>query len=77
MLSFAPLGAAERFLFTTGTGWGRVEIDDDALTLHLDGGTLDLDHLQLHGRAIGRGIRLRAGDSHRAPLTTTPTPEAS
>ncbi|WP_223622796.1 GH116 family glycosyl-hydrolase [Microbacterium sp. EST19A] len=77
VLSFAPIGASGRFLFTTGTGWGRVEIDDDALTLHLDGGELDVADLQLHGRSIGRGIRLRADETHRAPLTTTPTPEAS
>lgn len=67
----------ERFLFTTGTGWGRVEIDRDALTLHLDGGALDIADLQLHGRSLGRGIRLRASESQRFPLTTTPTPEAS
>ncbi|PVE98376.1 GH116 family glycosyl-hydrolase [Microbacterium sp. TPD7012] len=81
-LSFAPVGAGGSFLFTTGTGWGRVEIDDDALTLHLDGGALDVADLQLHGRSVGRGIRLRAGTSpasatQRFPLTTTPTPEAS
>ena len=95
-LSFAPCAStgsaaqggasatpgAESFLFTTGTGWGRVEIDDDALTLHLDGGELDIADLQLHGRSIGRGIRLRAGAealsaSQTFPLTTTPTPEAS
>ncbi|MBO0981642.1 GH116 family glycosyl-hydrolase [Microbacterium sp. SD291] len=82
-LSFAPATAsAFRSLFTTGTGWGRVEIDDDALVLHLDGGALEIDDLQLHDRSIGRGIRLRAGAStgsatQRFPLTTTPTPEAS
>ncbi|KJL30444.1 GH116 family glycosyl-hydrolase [Microbacterium oxydans] len=69
--------ATQKFLFTTGTGWGRVEIDDESLTLHLDGGTLDLAELQLRDRTIGRGIRLRAGAAHRAPLTQTPTPEAS
>ncbi|PRB08786.1 GH116 family glycosyl-hydrolase [Microbacterium sp. MYb62] len=88
VLSFAPATAGPlRCLFTTGTGWGRVELDDDALTLHLDGGTLDVAELRLHGRTLGRGIRLRAGSastgaaSHRSPLTPTlsptPTPEAS
>lgn len=83
VLSFAPIGdastgsATQTFLFTTGTGWGRVEIDVDALTLHLDGGALDVADLQLHGRSVGRGIRLRAGASQTFPLTTTPTPEAS
>ena len=78
VLSFAPAADGPfRSPFTTGSGWGRVEIDDDALTLHLDGGSLDIDDLQLRGRSLGRGIRLRAGASHRAPLTTTPTPEES
>lgn len=77
-LSFAPAAAGPfRSLFTTGTGWGRVEIDDRALTLHLDGGTLELAVLRLRGETLGRGIRLRAGESHRSPLTSTPTPEES
>lgn len=83
-LSFAPSagvlrdeGDVFRSLFTTGTGWGRVEIDDDALTLHLDGGALEVAVLRLHGRTLGRDIRLRAGERHVAPLTPTPTPEAS
>src|SRR5690606_10198205 len=46
-----------RFLFTTGTGWGRVEITDDSLTVHLDGGDLDIAELLLRGEVIGRGIR--------------------
>lgn len=78
VLSFAPVSAgAFRSLFTTGTGWGRVEIDDGSLTIHLDGGTLEATELHLHGRTIGRGIRLRAGETHIARLTQTPTPEAS
>lgn len=78
VLSFAPVSAgAFRSLFTTGTGWGRVEIDDGSLTIHLDGGTLAATELHLHGRTIGRGIRLRAGETHIARLTQTPTPEAS
>lgn len=87
-LSFAPVSSRSssedsvRFLFTTGTGWGRVQIDDDSLTLHLDGGDLEIDDLQLRGRSIGRGIRLRAGASagsatQRFPLIPTLTPEAS
>ncbi|MFK3677605.1 GH116 family glycosyl hydrolase [Microbacterium sp. NPDC090218] len=77
-LSFAPATEGPfRSLFTAGTGWGRVEIDGGALTLHLDGGTLDVARLQLHGETIGRGIRLRTGESHRSPLTSTPTPEES
>lgn len=68
-LSFAPAADGSfRSLFTTGEGWGRVEIDGDALVLHLDGGTLEADDLRLHGRAIGRGIRLRAGETQVFPL---------
>lgn len=78
-LAFAPATTgAFRSLFTTGTGWGRIEIGDDALTLHLDGGHLDIDELYLHGASIARGIRLRAGDAHTARLTDEhPTPEES
>lgn len=77
-LSFAPAtGSDLRSLFTTGTGWGRVEIDEHELAIHLDGGTLDVADLRLRGRTVGRDIRLRAGDTHRSRLTPTPTPEAS
>ncbi|MFK4852640.1 GH116 family glycosyl hydrolase [Microbacterium sp. ZW T6_19] len=75
VLSFAPATDGPfRSLFTTGSGWGRVEIDRDALTLRLDGGTLDIGDLRLHGRSVGRGIRLRDGESH---TIHTLTPEAS
>lgn len=75
VLSFAPATDGPfRSLFTTGSGWGRVEIDRDALTLRLDGGTLDIGDLRLHGRSVGRGIRLRTGESH---TIHTLTPEAS
>ncbi|WP_017203484.1 GH116 family glycosyl-hydrolase [Microbacterium algeriense] len=77
VLSFAPATDGPfRSLFTTGTGWGRVEIDERTLTIHLDGGALDLVELHLRGETVGRDIRLRAGESHRSPLTSTPTPEA-
>lgn len=60
-LSFAPAAPGSlRALFTTGTGWGRVEIDDTTLTLHLDGGTLAVDELSLDGVVVGRGIHLTA-----------------
>lgn len=78
VLSFAPASdGLFRSLFTTSTGWGRVEIDDDALALHLDGGTLDVAELHFRGSTVGRDIRLRAGESHRSSLISTPTPEAS
>lgn len=79
-LAFAPAcDASEPFrsLFTTGAGWGRVEIDSSGLTLHLDGGTLDIDELHLHGMSLARSIRLVAGDSHTVRLPLTPTPEES
>lgn len=78
MLSFAPAiprmaasGEAFRSLFTTGTGWGRVEIGDDALTLRLDGGSVDIEDLRLDGESVARHIRLRAGGSHRVRLSST------
>lgn len=69
-LDFAPVGDAPfRSLFTTGTGWGRVEIDERALTLRLDGGHLDLNELKLRGETVGRGIRIPAGGTRTVPLT--------
>ncbi|WP_206475645.1 GH116 family glycosyl-hydrolase [Microbacterium sp. KRD172] len=79
-LAFAPardVNEPFRSLFTTGSGWGRVEIDSSGLTLRLDGGTLDIDELLLHGESIARGIRLVAGESHTTRLPQTPTPEES
>jgi uncharacterized protein (DUF608 family) len=73
-LSFDPVGPStssgpQSFLFTTGTGWGRVEIDGDTITLHLLGGALALDDLRLRGRSAGSGIRLEAGGTHTARAT--------
>ncbi|WP_353112918.1 GH116 family glycosyl-hydrolase [Microbacterium sp.] len=69
-LSFDPaFPGAQSFLFTTGSGWGRAEIDGDVLTLRLDGGELELDDLLLRGRSLGGGIRLTAGDAHTAGAT--------
>ncbi|WP_439901838.1 GH116 family glycosyl-hydrolase [Microbacterium azadirachtae] len=68
-LSFAPVAGAfadrapARFLFTTGTGWGRAESDGATLTLHLDGGTLNLAALRLHGMELAQDIRLAAGET--------------
>ncbi|WP_311245898.1 GH116 family glycosyl-hydrolase [Microbacterium sp. WCS2018Hpa-23] len=73
-LAFAPATDGPfRSLFTTGAGWGRVEIDDETLTLHLDGGALDLDDLRLRERSIGRGIRLRAGETQSFPFGDSQT----
>ncbi len=76
ILSFAPASGAfaadgpQRFLFTTGTGWGRVEIDADRLVLHLDGGALDLAELRLHDTVLARDLRLSAGGSCTATIPT-------
>ena len=75
-LSFAPVSGAflegdeQRFLFTTGTGWGRADIRGDRLVLHLDGGALHLAELRLHDTVLARDLRLRAGESHAAPIPT-------
>ncbi len=63
-LAFDPVGDAPfRSLFTTGTGWGRVEIDGDTVALHVHGGTLELDRLLLRGREL--------------PISATPSADAS
>ncbi|UNK71093.1 GH116 family glycosyl-hydrolase [Microbacterium sp. H1-D42] len=69
-LAFDPVDAdgAQRFLFTTGTGWGRVDIRPASITLHLDGGDLDLAQLVLRGEVVGRSIRLSAGGTHTVSL---------
>lgn len=75
VLSFAPATDGPfRSLFTAGDGWGRVEVDAGTLTLRLDGGALDVDDLRLHGRSVGRGIRLRAGESHTTHIQTPEAP---
>lgn len=52
-LSFDPI-ADGTYLFTTGGAWGRAVIDGDDIELHVDGGTLDLDHLVLRGNTVPR-----------------------
>ncbi|MET0736444.1 MAG: GH116 family glycosyl-hydrolase [Microbacterium sp.] len=50
-LSFDPVSDAPfRSLFTTGSGWGRVEIDGDHVVLHVLGGELEVDQLVIRGR---------------------------
>ncbi|WP_341933139.1 non-lysosomal glucosylceramidase [Microbacterium sp. LWO14-1.2] len=86
-LSFAPAGGGFfTGLFTTGTGWGRVAIDDDSLTLHVEGGRLEIADLALRDRSVAGAIRLGEGETHRVDLrppgtsttsTTTPTTSTS
>ncbi|GAA1808364.1 GH116 family glycosyl-hydrolase [Agromyces neolithicus] len=68
-------------LVTTGTGWGRVEVDNDTLTLRADGGFFDLDELGLCGEPVARGIRLAPGESitvtHSQNRRATSSQEAS
>ena len=71
-LSFDPASDGPfRSLFTAGDAWGRVEVDDDELTLHVDGGTLVLDSLLLSGRALdtSASLHLTAGQSVTARAT--------
>lgn len=74
-LSFAPAVAGPmRTLFTTGTAWGRVEIDGDDVTLHVDGGRLDLDRLVVHGNEASGPLQLAAGQSVTLRTTSTDDP---
>lgn len=69
-LAFAPAAPGRfRSLFTTGTGWGEVEIDDQQIALTLRGGALDLDHLVLRDRTVARDLRLRTGDTAQLTIT--------
>ena len=74
-LAFAPTAAGPfRSLFTTGTGWGTVDVDDRRTTLNLLGGSLDLERLVLHGETIARNVRLSAGDAELLTITRNGDP---
>ncbi|MFC8733364.1 GH116 family glycosyl-hydrolase [Luteimicrobium sp. NPDC057192] len=64
-LAFDPVPRGPlRALFTTGTGWGRVEVAGDGIALHVLGGALDLDRLVLRGAVAAHGpLHLAAGES--------------
>jgi non-lysosomal glucosylceramidase len=70
-LGFAPAGPLRTF-FSTGTGWGTVDIDHSGLSLALHHGTLRLHSLTLHGRELTgpAGLTLHAGDTTQLPLGT-------
>ena len=57
-------------LFTTGHAWGRIEVDGNKLTLHVDGGVLDADRLVLRGADVAHRIRIVAGESRTVGTTT-------
>lgn len=73
-LSFDPVGDGPfRSLFTTGSAWGRVEIDGDVIVLHLDGGTLRLDRLVCRGDERSGPIHLTAGQTFDSRSVASPT----
>lgn len=59
--------------FSTGSGWGRVVLDDGAITLTLDYGVLTLDRLSVGGRPVllSPGT-LTAGDTLRSTYEGAP-----
>jgi len=66
-----------RSVFTTGRGWGEVEVGPGGAALALHGGSLDLARLVVEHPSLGRleatGVSLRAGDAFplTAPAPTT------
>ncbi|SDD39537.1 Uncharacterized protein, contains GBA2_N and DUF608 domains [Sanguibacter gelidistatuariae] len=71
-LSFDPIGPEPlRALFTTGNAWGRVDVDGDTLTIHVDGGSLRADRLLLRGHEISGPVHLWAGDACSASRAAT------
>lgn len=67
-LSFDPV-ADGIYLFTTDRAWGRAEVRGDELTVHVDGGHLDVDHLLLRGRHVA-DARLTTSRSPAIPQET-------
>ena len=62
--------------FTTGTGWGVVELDDDGARLRVLGGHLtahavEVTHPRL-GRLTASDVALTAADAIPLTITTTP-----
>jgi non-lysosomal glucosylceramidase len=45
-----------RSFFSTGLAWGRLELDDDALRLRVDGGVLDLESAILNGSSLSPAV---------------------
>jgi uncharacterized protein (DUF608 family) len=73
-LAFAPAQDGPfRSFFSTGTAWGRVEIDDDAVVISVEHGTLDVASLTVRQRRLhadrsgpvgaGQSIRFTAHDN--------------
>ncbi|MGV3713005.1 GH116 family glycosyl-hydrolase [Pseudolysinimonas sp.] len=52
-LSIAPaVPGPFRSFFSTGTAWGRLELDDASLVVRVDGGVLDVDAVLVHGEPL-------------------------
>lgn len=68
-LTFRPaaLDAPLEALFVTHTGWGRVTVTPDALSLDVDNGHLDLDHLYLAGERLAGPVSMTAGERRDFP----------
>ena len=74
-LEFTPAQPGPfRSFFSTGTAWGRVAIEDGAVELSVDFGSLELDRLLIAGRDVPRGdapgISLTAGSQLRFAFGT-------
>ncbi|RZI79695.1 MAG: hypothetical protein EOO67_20185, partial [Microbacterium sp.] len=68
-LSFDPVDDGV-YLFTTDRAWGRAEVRGDELTLHVDGGRLDVDRLLLRGRPVADDRSLTTSPSDPIPQET-------
>jgi hypothetical protein len=73
-LDFAPAAPGPfRGFFSTGSAWGRVDIDEGGVLLHVDGGELALTTLRLHGRPLTPDAPIAgpvpAGSDVRFPAT--------
>lgn len=74
-LSFDPLHDGS-FLFTTDAAWGHAEVAGDEVTVHVLGGTLRVDRLELRGRQVHGPLHLDTGSfaTSTAPAAAPPDP---
>lgn len=73
-LSFDPVHDGS-FLFTTEGAWGRAEVTGDEITVHVLGGTLRVDRLVLHGRAVRGPLHLDTGSSSTSTASAAALPD--
>lgn len=62
-----PTDAPLTSLFSTGTAWGRLELDDEALRLHVEGGELRVDTATVRGAVL---TPLSSGPAHAGDTVT-------